>query len=208
MLYKDTVILLYAKAPVEGTVNTRLIPDIGVKAATSLQHDFIQQRLTMLGQANLCEVVLMCAPDCKHDSFLQCQKNYAVALFEQSGFDLGERIANGVKRALEKYKYCVVIGTDAPALNGEIIKQAIVALHENNDVVFVPAEDGGYVLVGLQQVYEYLFRDIDWGTDQVMQQSRDRLVQHRVRFAELATCWDVDRLADYRRYLQLAAEPL
>ena len=45
MKYPDTVILLFAKAPVAGKVNTRLIADIGVRAATLLQRDLIDQRL-------------------------------------------------------------------------------------------------------------------------------------------------------------------
>ncbi len=51
MIYPDTVILLFAKAPVAGKVNTRLIADIGVQAATQLQRDLIAQRLLMLAQA-------------------------------------------------------------------------------------------------------------------------------------------------------------
>ncbi len=208
MLYNDTVILLYAKAPVEGAVNTRLIPDIGVEAATQLQHDFIHQRLLMLSNANLSDVFLMCAPNKEHACFLQCQKNYPVSLYEQSGVHLGERMINGVSLALEKYKYCIVIGTDAPALNAAAIKQAITVLHEGRDVVFVPAEDGGYVLVGLQQPGDFLFRDISWGSAQVMQQSRERLQQHGLSFEELATSWDVDRFDDYQRYLALIEQRL
>jgi len=67
MTYGDTVILLYAKAPVSGKVNTRLIPDIGETVATQLQHDFIHQRLQMLTAAGLCDTVLMCALDRRHE---------------------------------------------------------------------------------------------------------------------------------------------
>lgn len=203
MLYDDAVILLYAKAPIEEKVNTRLIPDIGVQAATKLQHDLIHQRLSMLTQANLCAVNLMCAPDSQHECFLQCEQQYPITLFEQTGNNLGERMLNGVKAALQHYKYCIVIGTDAPALNETKIKQAIEILHTNTKVVFVPAEDGGYVLVGLQKPYDFLFQKISWGSTQVMQQSRDKLKEKNVAYKELATCWDIDRLEDYQRYLLL-----
>lgn len=201
MLYQDTVILLYAKAPEEGRVNTRLIADIGVQSATKLQHDLIHERLTMLAQANLCAVRLMCAPDTQHVCFLQCEKEYPVILHRQHGANLGMRMLNGVKHALQSYKYCIVIGTDAPALDNSIIKQAIDVLHAKNDVVFVPAEDGGYVLLGLQKMYDFLFQDISWGSSDVMQQSRNRLDKKNVPYMELATCWDIDRLEDYQRYL-------
>ena len=105
MLYDDTVILLFAKAPVENQVNTRLIPDIGVQAATKLQHDLIQQRLTMLAQENLSAVILMCFPDTQDEYFLQCEQKYPVTLRQQSGADLGMRMLSGVKHALKNYKY-------------------------------------------------------------------------------------------------------
>jgi hypothetical protein len=203
MIYDDTVILLYAKAPVEGNVNTRLIPAIGVQAATKLQHDLIHNRLSMLTQANLCAVNLMCAPDVQHACFVQCQQQYPITLFEQSGRDLGARMFYGIKHALKQYKFCIVIGTDAPILDEKIIKQAIDVLHTNKEVVFVPAEDGGYVLVGLQRPAEFLFQQISWGSAKVMQQSRSKLELHNVSYVELAPCWDIDRVEDYQRYLAL-----
>ena len=201
MLYPDTVILLFAKAPVEGKVNTRLIADIGVQAATQLQHDLIVQRLLMLTQANLCAVSLMCSPDVQDDYFVQCKKQYPVTLLQQSGADLGKRMLNGIRQALQQYRYCIVIGTDAPALDEVLISQAIERLKAGSEVVFVPAEDGGYVLVGLQKPYEFLFQGIRWGSAEVMQQSRHKLKKNSISFKELATCWDIDRVEDYQRYL-------
>ena len=203
MLHNDTVILLFAKAPVEGSVNTRLIPDIGVQAATKLQFDLLHHRLTMLTQANLSTVQLMCAPDVQHECFVQCKQQYPITLIQQDGDDLGERLVNGTRNALQQYKYCIVIGTDAPALDENIINQAIEILKAESDVVFVPAEDGGYVLVGLQHPADFLFQQISWGSDEVMQQSRNKLDIHNVSYQELAPCWDIDRVEDYQRYLAM-----
>lgn len=203
MLYDDTVILLYAKAPVEGKVNTRLIADIGVQAATRLQHDLIHHRLSMLTEENLCDVRLMCAPGAQDDYFLQCAKQYPIPLFDQTGEDLGERMFNGVRAALQQYKYCIVIGTDAPALDEVKIKQVMDVLHGSSKVVFVPAEDGGYVLIAMRQAYKFLFEKIGWGSAEVMQQTRNRLNENDVSFEELACCWDIDRPEDYQRYLAM-----
>ncbi len=203
MLYHDSVILLYAKAPVAGKVNTRLIADIGVQAATKLQHELIHHRLSMLSRANLCAVRLLCAPDQQEKPFLQYEKQYPITLFDQTGKGLGARMFNGVVSALQQYKYCIVIGTDAPALDAARIKQAVDVLHTNSDVVFVPAEDGGYVLIAMQHAHAFLFQDINWGSADVMQQTRNKLDENGVSFEELASCWDVDRLEDYQRYLTL-----
>jgi rSAM/selenodomain-associated transferase 1 len=203
MIFNDTVILLYAKAPIAGTVNTRLIPDIGVQAATKLQEELIEKRLSMLEQAGLCTVYLMCSPDCRQVCFTRCKRIFPVTLFEQTGDDLGERIYNGIRHALSAFKYCIVIGTDAPALDEHLIRQAIDVLHAGKEVVFVPAEDGGYVLVGMKYAYDFLFQQITWGSSNVMQQSRNALDLHKVPYTELAMCWDIDRLDDYQRYLSL-----
>ena len=218
MLYDDTVILLFAKAPVEGEVNTRLIPDIGVHAATRLQHDLIHQRLTMLRQADLCTVQLMCSPDTQHVCFKECAQQYPVFLKAQTGNDLGARMFNAANEALQHYSFCVLIGSDAPALVAVAIKQAIETLRtgasnsgdlksgvlkSDAPVVFVPAEDGGYVLLGLQQAHNFLFEGIRWGSADVMSQSRVVLDFHQISYTELTPCWDVDRIADYQRYLSL-----
>ncbi len=205
MKYSDTVILLFAKAPVEGEVNTRLIADIGVQAATQLQRDLTDQRLLMLTETNFCAVQLMCLPDVTAAYFIDCKARYSVTLLPQLGTDLGMRMLNGIKQALRQYKYCIVIGTDAPALDEVFIEQAIDSLKAGSEVVFVPAEDGGYVLLGLQQPHAFLFQNINWGTAEVMQQSINALNENGVSFSALDTCWDIDRMEDYRRYLALKA---
>lgn len=203
MLYQDSVILLFAKAPVEGKVNTRLIADIGVQAATQLQHDLIHERLSMLSESKLCDVRLMCAPDREHLCFRQCDEQYPATLLEQRGDDLGERMFNGVSEALNDYKYCIVIGTDAPSLDSKKIKQSLERLHDGHEVVIVPAEDGGYVLIAMRQAHGFLFSGISWGSEKVMQQTRRRLDENDVSCVELTSCWDIDRLEDYQRYLDL-----
>jgi rSAM/selenodomain-associated transferase 1 len=201
MYHPDCVILLYAKAPHKGKVNTRLIPDIGIEAATRLQDDLIHHRLTMLKSANLCDVRLMCSPDINDEYFLQRKQQYNVALFQQQGADLGERMFNGIAVALRQYKYCIVIGTDAPALGADLIEQAIDDLQAEAEVVIVPAEDGGYVLIAMSSAYQFLFQDVQWGSDKVLQQTINKLSANNIVYKKLAECWDIDRLEDYQRYL-------
>jgi rSAM/selenodomain-associated transferase 1 len=201
MRYDDTIVLVFAKAPVAGQVNTRLIPDIGEQAATRLQHDLINDRLNMLTASELCHVRLMCAPDAHHECFRSCEQRYPIELSVQRGDDLGERMFDAASTALHEYRYCIIIGTDAPALDTGTITQAIEGLRSGKQAVFVPAEDGGYVLLGLSEAREELFRDISWGSAQVMQQTRRRLQENAIDYLELDTCWDIDVVEDYTRYL-------
>jgi uncharacterized protein len=68
--------------------------------------------------------------------------------------------------------------------------------------VFVPAEDGGYALIGLSRNDARVFEGINWGGTEVMAQTRERLRGLGWRWHELDTLWDVDRPADYQRLLQ------
>jgi uncharacterized protein len=203
MVHDDCVILLYAKAPHKGKVNTRLIPDIGVEAATKLQDDLIHHRLSMLARVRLCDVRLMCSPDQQDDYFVQRKNQYDIELFDQRGNDLGERMFNGVTEALQRYRHCIVIGTDAPALDEAVINQVIDRLRSKGQVVLVPAEDGGYVLIAMSSAYACVFQGVCWGSNKVMQQTTEKLSANSISYVVLPVCWDVDTLEDYQRYLQL-----
>jgi len=60
--HPDTVLLVFAKAPIAGEVNTRLIPDLGVDMATNLQAELIHSRLKGFKQSGLCDLQLWCSP--------------------------------------------------------------------------------------------------------------------------------------------------
>ncbi len=207
MKYKDTVILLYAKAPLPGKVNTRLIPSTGIQVATRLQYNLLHQRLSSLTTLPICNVVLMCAPDCHHPCFCHCGDVYQLPLITQSGADLGQRMANGILQALATKSYVVVIGTDAPSLTRAAIEHSIQQLHQpSTDVVINPAEDGGYVLIGLTQntqaVLPTIFTGIDWGSGKVLQQTCKKIKLAGLHYKQMPTYWDIDSYADYQRYLK------
>lgn len=200
--YPDAVLLVFAKAPVAGTVNTRLIPDIGVEAATELQSELVHARLAALKTAELCEVQLWCVPDCQHDFFQHCKHRYEVTLHQQRGADLGERMAQAIKINLKKFNRVVLIGTDAPSLTTEQIELAIKKLGEDNEIVIAPAEDGGYVLIGMSQHCDAVFQAVEWGSDTVLDTTREHIIKNKLTHFELPTCWDIDRIEDYLRYKQ------
>ena len=102
----------------------------------------------------------------------------------------------------------LLIGTDCPMLAPDHLRSAADALLQGTDVVFGPAEDGGYILIGLRKpsaaVDLRLFEGIDWSTDRVMAQSRARLRAAGARWHELPLLWDVDEPADWLRWQRTA----
>jgi glycosyltransferase A (GT-A) superfamily protein (DUF2064 family) len=93
----------------------------------------------------------------------------------------------------------LVIGTDCPALTVIHLRGAARALHEGADVVLIPAEDGGYVLIGAHATHPQLFSGISWGTAAVLAETRARIVALRLALAELPPLWDVDTESDLAR---------
>ena len=83
--------------------------------------------------------------------------------------------------------------------------EAARALADGNDAVFGPAEDGGYVLVGLRSPPPGLFSGPAWGTSTVMSETRSRASAQGLRIVELETLWDIDEPADLPRLAALAA---
>ena len=65
--------------------------------------------------------------------------------------------------------------------------------------MFIPAEDGGYVLVGLHQAESRLFEDVAWGGPTVMAQTRSQLHACALTWSELSVHWDLDRPEDLPR---------
>ncbi|MDP1708061.1 MAG: TIGR04282 family arsenosugar biosynthesis glycosyltransferase [Gammaproteobacteria bacterium] len=196
MQFPEAVILVFAKAPIAGEVKTRLIPALGTAAATDLHAQLVRHTLTTVVYADICPVQLWCAPDTTHPFFAECQRNFAVTLHTQQGSDLGARMVHAFDAALQEYRRAVIIGSDCPLLTAHDITTTLSALRDGYNAVLGPAQDGGYVLLGLKQAPPALFDNIPWGTANVLVLTRERLQQLQWRVTELAPHWDVDRPED------------
>src|SRR5690606_25133997 len=113
---------------------------------------------------------------------------------------LGDRMHEVLGRALKASMRPVLIGSDIPALTAEDLQAAFDAL-ERHEMVFAPAEDGGYALVGCRQcVPAAVFESIAWGSSTVMAETRARMLAAQIDWLELRTAWDVDNAADLARW--------
>ncbi|MBI2318043.1 MAG: TIGR04282 family arsenosugar biosynthesis glycosyltransferase [Betaproteobacteria bacterium] len=199
----SATIAVFAKAPEPGKVKTRLIPALGAAAAAELQRRLVQRVLGAALEAGLGPVELWCTPDPDHPFFLDCARRYSVSLAAQGPGDLGERMLRAFDALLGKSARALLIGTDIPAMTACYLREADAALASGCDAVLGPAEDGGYVLIGLRRAAPQLFTGVRWGEAQVCAQTRVRLEQLALRYRELAPLWDVDRPEDLRRLAEL-----
>jgi len=193
-------VAIMARAPVPGLAKTRLIPALGAAGAARLQSWLLQRTVALALAADVGPVSLWCAGDPAHPDFAAYTQPGQVSLRVQPEGDLGWRMLTAI-RATPASAGVLVIGTDCPVLTPRHLHEAAAALTEN-DAVVTPAEDGGYVLIGMRIPAPELFTRIDWGSENVMAQTRSRLRELAWVWHEPATLWDVDRPADLERACQ------
>lgn len=195
----DTRIIVFARAPEPGAVKTRLIPLLGAARAAALQRMLIDRAITTALAAGIGPVELWCAPSAQHPLLTRCAEQHGIEAASQCDGDLGARMLHAAVAALAATPRVIIIGADCPALTSGDLRRAAAALVDRHDAVLIPAEDGGYVLIGLKWWNAGVFTDIVWGTDQVMTATRERLAALDWRWLELPSRWDVDRPADFER---------
>ncbi len=188
-------ITILAKAPIPGLAKTRLIPALGAHGAAALQEQLTERAVETAIASGLGPLMLWGAPDETHPSFGVLARRFALVLRRQPDGDLGRRMLAAIEAAGGPV---LVIGTDCPALTFEHLRDAAAALH-SNDAVAIPAEDGGYVLIGMNEPRPALFATMPWGAATVMAETRRRAATHGLSLHELPPLWDIDRPDDLDR---------
>jgi len=200
---RPPTLLVFAKAPVIGRVKTRLAAALGDEGAATLYRELAERTLKTARAARSAGIFDAVELWCDHSghghpAMLDWSRRYGVALREQHGDDLGARMQQAMSSVLKGGRAAVLIGTDSPALDVGYLAHAASAL-QRHDAVVGPAEDGGYVLVGLARELD-IFGGVAWSTDAVMVATRAHIAAAQASWAELPMLWDVDRPADVDRY--------
>ena len=194
----QVVISLLARAPQFGTVKSRLARHVGPAQALRTHIALLTHNLLVAHSTGL-PVELVVAGDTEHPWLVSLSERVRVPLLTQSDGDIGQRMLACAARVTATGRASLIIGSDCAAMSGDYLQRAASRLQDSVPMVFGPAEDGGYVLVGQNRAVPQAFADISWGTQHVMQQTRAALRQAAIEFDELETLWDVDTVADERR---------
>jgi len=190
-------VMVFARAP--GEAKTRLIPALGAAGAAALHRRLVMHCLRAARDSRLGPVELWCAPGTGDPFFRECERRLGASLHPQAEGDLGARMQRAFESALALSPRAILVGSDIPALSAQYLRDADRALRRGGDAVIGPAEDGGYVLIGLSRCDAALFRDIPWGGSEVLAETRRRIAALGWRVTELPALWDVDRPEDLER---------
>ncbi|WP_455206689.1 TIGR04282 family arsenosugar biosynthesis glycosyltransferase [Kaarinaea lacus] len=199
MLFSEARIAVFAKAPVEGQVKTRLIPRIGAANSAQLHREMTIQVLQTATESDLCSVDLWCYPDTSHEFFQHMAQRFQVTLYAQQGSNLGQKMFNAAAHTLQRASQVIIIGSDCLQFTTQHLQQAILSIAmQDNRVVLTPAYDGGYVLIGMNHVDRLLFKDVSWGAAEVLAQTRRNLQQLEWNWYEMPCLHDIDIESDLK----------
>lgn len=200
---------IFAKTPLPGRVKTRLAAVVGDDAAVRVYRDLVLKTLATAAAARRAGVVgdveLWIAPEAAPGALAGWAAQLGIPIRTQQGADLGDRMRHALNAALARGRPALLIGTDIPGFDVAYLAQAACAL-QTHDAVIGPAEDGGYVLVGLARAID-AFTDVRWSTPLVLAQTRANLVRAAARWHELPALMDIDTHEDLARWQSPGAAP-
>ncbi len=198
---ESCAIAVFAKLPEPGQVKTRLIPRLGADGAARLHTSLLRHAVRIALASGVGPVRLWCAPSVSHPLFQALASQAGLGLETQSDGDLGQRMLGALSAMLGRAGSAIVVGADCPARTAADFAEARDALACGYDAVLGPVEDGGYHLLAVRRAAPLLFDGIGWGSDRVLEQTRERLSSLGWRWHELRERWDVDRPEDLDRLL-------
>ncbi len=190
------------KAPIAGTVKTRLRPFLSADETAKLAACFAQDAVNKA--QSLTENVIISYTPREGRKILAKILPETLIWHEQYGADLGERMHYAVEFGFRQgFSPLIVIGTDSPNLPLHFFELAEKHIQtEENDIVLIPTEDGGFCLIALKKPDFELFGGVEWSSAQTFEQTVQNINQLKLRLKTLDLWYDVDFPEDLSRLNQ------
>tara|TARA_Y100001968_G_scaffold122883_1_gene111806 strand:+ start:10092 stop:10712 length:621 start_codon:yes stop_codon:yes gene_type:complete len=186
------LLLIFTRNPEFGKVKTRLARDIGHQAALDIY------KFLLAHTAKIC-TPLDTEKAVYYSEEIPNNDLWNATVFQkkkQIGEDLGERMQNAFAEGFNLgYSKIIIIGSDLYDIETKDLEQAFKVLN-NHEIVIGPAEDGGYYLLGMKQLHPKLFKNKNWGTATVLQDTINELKKSNYKLLEKRN--DVDLYSDIK----------
>jgi rSAM/selenodomain-associated transferase 1 len=191
------------KAPQAGRVKTRLVPPLTPEEAAELNKCFLRDTAAAISNAagadTACGIAVYTpvGAESAYTDILLAD----FSLLPQRGDEFGERLYFAVEDLFKcGFDSLCLIDSDSPTVPAENFEQAVELLSTSEDrVVLGPSDDGGYYLIGVKKPHRHLFEQIDWSTERVLNQTKQRATEIGIEVKLLPTGYDVDDDASLRR---------
>ncbi|TDX48358.1 TIGR04282 family arsenosugar biosynthesis glycosyltransferase [Orenia marismortui] len=197
-------IVLMSRIPIPGKTKTRLQSHLSPQECAELHKAFLKDITKMLSKVSKMrqdvKLYLAYTPSGK-ESILESLIPKEFEFFAQEGTDLGEKMYNALDYAYEDGNgRQIIMGSDLPALQPNNILKAIDRLLQD-DIVLGPSLDGGYYLMGTREPKRFLFDDLLWGKDEVLEATIELIQKEsNLQYSLVDQCADIDL---YQELLEL-----
>lgn len=200
----STALIVFAKRPVPGRVKTRLTPTLTPDEAARLYRAFLLDALDQYLALDVDVRLYLASSD---DGFSVERLPPSIDVFEQKGPGLGARMRCAFDATFAAgYERVVIVGTDHPTLPSAFIEQAFAALEAPSSVCLGPSTDGGYYLLGMNDLYPQLFENMQYSHSRVFAETLVRVNRTDAHLTVLPYWYDVDEPDDLQRMLDDLAD--
>ena len=199
---KAAAVVMMGRAPWTGG-KTRVDVPGDEPAHADLRHALFLDTLDVVTSVPDVEHIVACEPAAGCERMRELV-GASVDVIPQRGMHLGQRMMHAFEDAFRLgVESVVVAGSDLPDLPGRLIREAIGALKGGGDrIVLGPSTDGGYYLIGLNQLHPALFDSIEWSHDRVLARTVEAAESLRLPVTLLDAWTDIDSTADLTRLLE------
>ena len=192
------VLLIFIRNPELGKVKTRLARTLGDAEALRIYRILLEKtRATATG--------IPAERQLYYTENIQQNDDWPTELFQkklQSPGDLGTRMESAFRHTFrEGADKVLIIGSDCPELNSDILETAFEML-DQHDFVIGPAHDGGYYLLGMRALEAAVFHDIDWSTETVRTRTLEKIAAMGKTCDLLPVLTDIDEAKEWEEYLK------
>lgn len=186
---KNDLLIVFVKNIILGNVKTRLAKAIGAIGAFKVYSELVD--ITEKATTNIKADKHIYFSDAIISSKWKGDKK-----FVQEGKNLGIKMQNAFQNGFDEgYENIILIGSDLPDISKKIIDSAFKKL-ENNDVVFGPAEDGGYYLIGMSKMNTSIFENKPWSKSELLTVTLAELKTQKQTIELIETLNDIDTFED------------
>ncbi|MFN3561367.1 MAG: TIGR04282 family arsenosugar biosynthesis glycosyltransferase [Chloroherpetonaceae bacterium] len=197
-------LIVFFKVPQAGKVKTRLSPFFSPEDATRLYAYFIEDTFEKVCATSVQVFGFVSGAIDEQSELWEFLSARRVQVVEQVGRDLGERMSRAFRFCFEQgYKRVCIIGTDSPDMPLSIIERAFEVLETNAPTVAIAgADDGGYVLLGMNRYFPEAFQHVPYSTSETYAATLAQLSNINANLIELEKWYDIDTPDDLKRLAQ------
>jgi rSAM/selenodomain-associated transferase 1 len=206
-------VLILARYPRPGMVKSRLAQRLGDVPASEFYRLCAERLFAELDRLppTVCRYLFF--DDRRRDDADEIRRwvGRDLRFHRQPNAEFGERMVAGFRQAfLDGATKAIIVGTDIPDLNAELLTRALHLL-DRYPLVIGPDRGGGFYLLGMRMLHRELFQlPTPWGSDEVYLHTLKQMERYAYVPAVLPTLFDIDTGEDLRGWVEeaFAKEPM